>query len=231
MRSSDDSVVLELAGCPGAGKTAIAPFVVARLRQLGAPAVDASLRPGGGVARIGRLTSKAAHLTGIVASRPMASARVAAALRRGGLGGRELVARTTNLLVTASLHRFRSSRATVVVLDQGWVQELVSVGMTAEWRPAATAVRSLAGGRWPTVVVVVDAPAVVLLARLRGRPGHQSRLERLGDVALEREIDRVASLVEDVVDFVGAPVLRVDNGHGTPERSAELVAARALSRS
>ena len=104
---------------------------------------------------------------------------------------RDRIARPANLLVVRDAVRRSRGHAGVHVLDQGPVQEWWSAALRAddvrvlEWAASDPAPRA-------DLVVRVDAPVDVLVARLARRQARQSRLEGVTGRAREDELRRGA---------------------------------------
>lgn len=187
------TLVVEFAGAPGAGKSTVCRAVAGALASAGVTVEDRSL-PSGRAGRRRRLARKAAGAV-LAFRRPTRVARVFHACHRSGLTGRELFARTVNLVVLDAA--CRRSGPDVVLMDQGLVQEVTSVAATADHR---TLLAALPSDLWTGVDVVVRlrVPAAVLVDRVRLRGTGESRLERLDGPTLGEALDR-AEAVLDVV--------------------------------
>jgi predicted kinase len=190
-------LVVELCGLPGAGKSTIARAVVARLRLQGLPVTDVMAPIGPAAARPERLARKA----GILARSAMAldTWRVAAdvGLRSGQRDRRDRVARPMNLVVVRTLVARGARRPGVHVLDQGPVQEWWSAALRGDAR-RVLAWAAADGPSRADLVVRVDAPIDVLVERLGGRSGRQSRLEALDEPGLRADLIRGEVLLDEL---------------------------------
>lgn len=218
------TLVVEFAGAPGAGKSTVCRAVAAALTSSGLVVDDRSL-PSGRAGRRRRLARKAAAVV-LAGRHPTRVGRVLRACRRSGLAGRELVARTVNLVVLDAA--CRRSGPDVVLMDQGLVQEVTSVAATADHR---TLLAELPPDLWTGVDVVVRlrVPAAVLVDRVRRRGTGESRVERLEGPTLDEALDRAESVLDAVLADpeqdgpTGAQVWDVD---GTEATLIDEVAAR-----
>lgn len=188
-------LVVEFCGLPGAGKSTMARALVERLRRSGVPAVDVMAPLGPEAGREARLARKAAAV-GRSALDPDAW-RIAAAvgLRSGQADARDRIARPLNLLVVRAAAARAARRRGVHVLDQGPLQEWWSAALRAD----ADRVLARAAADGPAhadLLVRVDTPVDVLVARLAGRAGAQSRLEGLDPDEQRAELVRGEGLLD-----------------------------------
>lgn len=207
------TLVVEFAGLPGCGKSTLCRSVVAALQDAGVDAADRSL-PAGATGRGRRLARKASALLRSTAAHPARSARLARACRRSGLAGRELVARTGNLAVLRA--QMQGSARDVVLFDQGLVQELASVSVTADHHALAS---DLPDGWWPErwVIIRVRTPVDTVVDRLRRRGTAESRMEALGGTALLAALERFETALDGLAGALDRPppgveIWEVDTG-------------------
>ena len=206
-------MIVEFAGPPGSGKSTLCRTVVAALTDAGVAVEDRSV-PSGPAGRRRRLARKCVVVAGWTVRHPGYVLAVARACRRSGLGARERLARTVNLVVLrAEAHR--PARG-VVLFDQGVTQEVTSVAMTADHH---ILLAELPAGSWPCadVVVRVRVPTDVAVDRLRRRCTGESRVEALPPAARRDAIDGVDRVLDDVLGsgsgdprLQGAEVWEVD---------------------
>ena len=199
--------VVEFCGLPGAGKSTLARTVVAQLRLRGVPTTEVMVRLGpdaGSVARFGRKLGAIA-----AAATEPGSVRLAAnvGFRSGQHDRRDQIARPANLLVVRHSVRRAHRRMGVHVLDQGPLQEWWSAALRAD-QARVLEYAALDPAERADLVVRVDAPIDVLVARLEARGARQSRLEGLDPDARARELERgellFASLADQLVHSAGA---------------------------
>lgn len=188
-------LVVEFCGLPGAGKSTLARALVERLRAGGVPAVDVMAPLGPRAGRGVRIARKVA-MVGRAALDPDAW-RIASevGLRSGQADRRDRIARPLNLLVVRAAVARAAQHTGVHVLDQGPLQEWWSAALRADERR----VLGWAAADGPTradLLVRVDTPVDVLVTRLAGRAGAQSRLEGLGPDAQRAELVRADALLD-----------------------------------
>lgn len=211
-------LVVEFCGLPGAGKSTLARDLVGRLRASGVPAFDVMAPLGPHAGREARLARKAA-MVGRAALQPDAW-RIAAevGLRSGQADRRDRIARPLNLLVVRAAVARAARRTGVHVLDQGPLQEWWSAALRAdEGRVLAWAAAD--GPTRADLLVRIDTPVEVLVARLGRRAGAQSRLEGLGPDAQRAELERAGALLD---------VLCAESVHSSGTRRPRLIRVDGL---
>lgn len=178
------SVVVELCGLPGAGKTTLAADVVDRLRESGLSAVVADAPISAAVPFAQRSMRKVGLLASTVAARPGEALRAARRLGAGQPNGRDRLAVPVQWCVTSAVVSSAGRRPGLSVLEEGLVQALWSAQLSARSPYAADVRRMLAyrsGSATPDLVVHLDVPVEVALARLRARESRHSRVQRMSD--------------------------------------------------
>ncbi len=224
--------VVEFCGLPAAGKSTLARAVVAQLRLRGVPTTEVMATLGPDASRSARLARKVMAI-GRGAVEPGAVAvALGVGLRSGQQDVRDQVARPANLLVVRHAVRRARRRPGVHVLDQGPLQEWWSAALRAD---DARVLRQ--SGSDPAerahLLVRVDTPVPVLLARLAERGPRQSRLEAVEPDQQRRDLERgellLDSLSDQLVHSSGPErpgILRVDGRDpAAAETIAEVVAA------
>ena len=222
--------VVEFCGLPGGGKSTLARTVVAQLRLRGVPTTEVMARLGPDAARAGRLSRKVAAMVTAAAEPGSARLAVNVGFRSGQHDRRDQLARPVNLLVVRHSVRRARRRRGVHVLDQGPLQEWWSAALRAD-EGRVLALAAIDPAERADLVVRVDAPVEVLVARLEARGPRQSRLEGLEFEARARELERgealLSTLCEQLVYSPGVrvpDVLRVDGLDRTaPETIVEAV--------
>ena len=215
-------VAVELCGIPGSGKSHLARAVVGELAGRGIRARDASL-VAGQQARAGRLGRKAWGGVRAVATRPRLAVATARAVRAARVDRRELVARTVNLLAHRTIADRAARQAQVVLVDQGIVQELASVGLTGDLDRCLDVLPPELAATDLLVVVTVASPTAA--ARLEHRATGESRVERLRGGDLVTALDQQAQALERLADELPGPaqVVHVVHRDGeTPAIAADL---------
>jgi len=208
--------IVEFCGLPGAGKSTVARGLVASLRLQGVPTTEVMAPIGPTAPRAVRIRRKSTVIARGLVSRGGFEIATNVGLRSGQASARDRVARPANLLVVRDAVRRARARVGVHVLDQGPIQEWWSAALRADedrvlrWAAADPAPRA-------DLVVRVDAPLDVLIARLRRRDARQSRLEVVERQALEQELQHGAALLDALcVQLVHSPgtnrpvLIRVD---------------------
>lgn len=187
--------VVEFCGLPGAGKSTIARALVAALRLQAVPTTDVMAPIGPTAPRAVRIRRKSAVIARGMVSRGGLEIATNLGLRSGQEAARDRIARPANLLVVRNAVRRAQGRAGVHVLDQGPIQEWWSAALRADdarvlqWAAADPAPRA-------DLVVRVDAPTDVLIARLARRDARESRLEAVAGRGLEQELQHGAELLD-----------------------------------
>ena len=223
------SIVVELCGLPGAGKTWLSSAI--ELARNG-PAISRSTgRIAPDVPAGRRLSRKLGLVAAEATRRPLVEARVAHRIARSGQpGAGEAAKRWVQWASTQSLMSRARGAPGVHVFDEGVLQALWSLALRGD--PAAT-LHTLTGsaGRWsaPDLVIVLDPPVELLVRRLRHRASEHSRLQRLADdEELRAELVHGRSLLDRLVAWwdeafgAAAPVVRIGGERHDP---AEAIAA------
>jgi RecA/RadA recombinase len=206
-------VAVELCGVPGSGKSHLTRAVLTELSERGISARDASL-VAGREARASRLWRKARGVARAATLRPGLAVATARAVRAAGVDRREQLARTVNLLAHRTIADRASRQAQVVLVDQGIVQELASVGLTGDLDRCLPILPTALTATDLLVVVTVDAPTAA--ARLEGRATGESRVEVLRGSDLVAALDQQAQALERLAEELPGPgrVVHVEHADG-----------------
>jgi hypothetical protein len=195
-----DSIVVELCGLPGVGKTTLARAVVTRLAHVGSRAClgDAGFTAAVPAAR--RVAHKVLILGQALAEDPSGQIRSGRLLGAGQRNLRDALAVPVQWWVTEQVVAQAGRGAGVVVVEEGLVQALWTAAL---WRRppdvhrlvdlAASAVR-------PDLVVHVDAPVELALARLRARRSQHSRVQQLTGSQQQAVMRRGDELLRHLLD-------------------------------
>jgi thymidylate kinase len=224
--------VVEFCGLPTAGKSTLARAVVAQLRLRGVPTTEVMATLGPDAGRSARLARKVAAIGRATVEPGSITVAAGVGLRSGQRDVRDRVARPANLLVVRHAVRRARRRPGVHVLDQGPVQEWWSAALRADDRRVLVQSGSDPAER-SDLLIRVDTPVPILLARLADRGPRQSRLEAVEPDEQRRELERgellLDSLSEQLVHSSGLDgpgILRVDGQDpAAAETIAEVVAA------
>ena len=218
-------LVVELAGIPGAGKSFLSVAVSAGLTDRGLVVAGPDPSVGPGTGRVGRLARKCAASVTVGLHAPRSALRVAGALLRSGQPGvRDLVARMVQWQVAQDQLRGSGGGADVLLVDEGLVQCLWSIGLRGDVEPVLHVLRDLPGWRSPDVLVLVRTAPAVAAARLTGRVSQHSRTQRLPAQSQLAELERGERLLDRLVEWwastAGDPdsVLEVTGSGATDER-------------
>jgi thymidylate kinase len=218
------SLVVELCGLPGSGKTTSVAGVRGLLEESGRPCRVADAGICATAARLPRSARRLAYAAVATLDHPRSAARAIDVLGRSRQARRSDATRLAVqwLAVSALVARARR-RPGVHLLEEGHAQTVWSATLRApRLRPAALWA-SLPTGAAADLVLVVDVPPATAAARLRSRSSQHSRTQRLSEDAALAELGAGAALLEEVLADSPAPVLRVPGG-GPPGE----VAAAAL---
>lgn len=186
------SVVVELCGLPGAGKTTLAADVVDRLQRSGLNAVVVDAAVSAAVPFAERSMRKLGLLASSVAHRPTDALRAAHLLGAGQPHARDRLAVPVQWCVTRALLSAARRRTGLAVFEEGLVQALWSAQLGARSPYAADVRRMLAhlsGSSRPDLVIHLDVPVEVALSRLRARESRHSRVQSMSDA---EQIDALA---------------------------------------
>ncbi|MCA0144864.1 AAA family ATPase [Blastococcus sp. LR1] len=218
--------LVELVGIPGAGKSRLAQALTADLAARGIVTRQPQAPFGPSVPTTRRLARKASVAGAAAVRSPVTTSRVLRGAARGQHGLGNLAGRLVQWLVAQGVLA-SAPRDEVCVLDEGPVQALWSMGLRGDVGPVLAALEDPAAWRSPDLLVVVEVPPELALARLAARPSRHSRTQQLPVGEQLSELQRGADLVDRLAQWWAgsAPdareVLHVsgagDAGAGYPE--------------
>ena len=200
------SLVVELCGLPGAGKSSLA-------REVLASATDGSVRirlpteaVGPEVPRVRRIGRKLRLVTGETVRRPVPSADTMRRIVGSGQGGvRPVSSRWVQWVATQRLMAVARSTPGVHLFDEGVTQALWSLGLRGDPSTTLAALRRTVG-RWehPDHIIVLDLPIELIDRRLNERGSRHSRLQDVADPEARRaELARGKELLDRLIDWWG----------------------------
>jgi AAA domain len=198
------SLVVELCGLPGAGKSTFAREVLASATQGSVRIRLPTEAIGPEVPRTRRIGRKLLLVTEETLRRPVPSADTMRRIAGSGQGGvRPVSSRWVQWVATQRLMAVARSTPGVSVFDEGVTQALWSLGLRGD--PSTTlAALGRTVGRWehPDHIIVLDLPLEVIDRRLSERGSRHSRLQDVGDAAARRaELVKGRELLERLVDW------------------------------
>ena len=235
--TSAQPLVVEFVGLPGVGKSHATRLVAARLAAVGTPARSSALRINHELGRWRRVLYKSGICAAEALGRPGRAARVGRALIGSGQQSRlDVVRFLYNWLFLVGLLRRARTRPVVELLDEGIYQLLWSIGFAGSERVIRDCSSTFLKGPapavpMPDVVVVVEAPLGLILARLASRKSRAGRLDRMEaaerQAALVRGADLLTELLSENVSLggeVSGPLLRRVRNGGSAELDADVAA-------
>lgn len=196
------SVVVELLGLPGAGKSTLANALARELAARGRTMTVATQSVAAGTPAARRFGAKLGLVTRELVGRRGASVlaiRAVAASQQAGPSA--ALHRMVAWLVGQRLVGAARDGAVDAVVDEGGLQALWSVGLAGDHRGLLDAWRARPE-RWSVgdVVVVLVPPTATIGARLAGRADPHSRIERLDGVRRHEALARGEAVLRDIVD-------------------------------
>lgn len=199
MTATDDGLgvtTLEFAGLPGSGKSHWASFAARELLQAGRsvqlPRESLSGPP------MSRAVSKLGGAIAALAHEPRATARVLKAVAASQRSPIESVRRSVQWLDTQTRVR-NSTRDGYLLLDEGPLQALWSIGLEGDADAVIDVLRAGAYSRAERAIVLV-VPVEIAFSRARERPERHRRLDELPtDEARLAKLHEGARLLDHLV--------------------------------
>jgi hypothetical protein len=201
-RGRPPGLSVEVAGIPGSGKSrrvrALAAGLAARGVLVHQPQALLSPSTPTGL----RLVRKSIACGAAALGDPVTTARIMRAVVRSGQPGpADVAGRTVQWLVAQHVVAGARRRQDVSIVDEGLIQALWSIGLRGDVEPVVRALAASPAVSGPDVVVVVQVPAELALARLNRRPSRHSRTQLLPEPARLAELQRGAQLLDHLVDW------------------------------
>ncbi|MGY1620127.1 hypothetical protein ACI797_25595 [Geodermatophilus sp. SYSU D00691] len=185
------AVTVELAGIPGSGKSRRARALAGLLTDRGVTVHQPQVRLGPAVPTLPRLARKAGACAAAALAAPGTTAGVARAVVASGQPGTgDVAARLVQWLVAERTTARAARRGGVGLVDEGEVQALWSTGLRGAVDPVLAALDAAGHRGAADLLVVVDVPAEVALARLTARRSRHSRVQALGERDALAELQR-----------------------------------------
>ncbi len=208
------TLIVELLGAPGVGKSTLLPALVERLDSLPLQATPHLDR-----------VQQALGFARFVARNPLQLARMTAAIVATNQPVSDLAWVTRTWVKRCWRHVELRRRPGLHLVDAGLAQALWSIS----FRAGAKLGPQLVAGPLPDLVLVVDATLATMTRRLAMRPGHQSRLER-GAGDLDRAREQVAG-VQRLLEGAGVETVTIDNERDEDRaHTAAVMADRVIAR-
>ncbi len=206
------SVVVELCGLPGTGKTTLAGLVNAELTERGRRCEIADVAMSAATSRSQRLVHKATAVTARAARHPVltaSSARWIAASRQEE--ARDAVAGLAQWLAVQQAVSLARRDQGIHLFEEGVVQTLWTIGLRARRDVVRRLVDSHPIEARPDLLVVVDAPVDVVRERLAGRSSRHSRTQQLDGRAQAAELQRGQELLDMLTTWASVETQVVKN--------------------
>ena len=200
------SLVVELCGLPGAGKSTFAREVLASSTEGSVRVRLPAEATGPEVPRVRRIGRKLRLVTGETLRQPASSVdamRRIAASGQGDVGS--ISSRWVQWVATQRLMTVARSTPGVHLFDEGVTQALWSLGLRGDPSTTLAALRRSVG-RWehPDHVIVLDLPIELIDRRLSERGSRHSRLQDVADAGARRaELARGRELLDRLLDWWG----------------------------
>ncbi|HEY9622358.1 MAG TPA: AAA family ATPase [Crinalium sp.] len=221
-------LVIEFVGLPGAGKTTVFHQVVAQLREEGisVAARDEILKQWKSTGRVKKLLQLLPqtwnHVQTLVQSLVLASQ--VKPLNRQSFA--KAVKVYTNVKRIDAIAQSRSHQ--LIVLDQGLLQEIWSVGITGKPPETKQIQRELSTLFQTRSVAIVDFNIDVetALQRIQQRPTEGSRFDVMESDAAQATLTRYGPYLQDILrcaQTLGIPLLEVDSALSVEEKAEKIV--------
>lgn len=225
------AVVVELCGLPGSGKTTLATALQDTLAARGIACRIADREISAAVPGAQRATLRVAHATSTSVRRPLRALRSAqrfAAAENGSV--RDTAAALAQWLAVADLTRQARHRSGVHVLEEGLVQTAWTLLLRARLSPHELSMGALLDAAPVSsrsdLVLLMDVPAEVAVARLAARGSRHSRTQLLEADQRLAELVRGRELLELLLSETPGAVHRLQLLPGvTPAQAADEAAA------
>jgi thymidylate kinase len=208
--SRDGTLVIELAGLPGSGKTTLASGLARRLTQDGLSCSVADLDVSARSGRLARTRRRATYSALEVARHPAASLRATQLLLSSAQARRADSAKLVmQWLATGHLLAAAHARPGVQLLEEGAAQTIWTALLRAGRLEASELWECLPRQAHGHVQLFVDVSPEVAADRLVRRRSRHSRTQLLPHAERLAELHRGRDLFDQVIGSSPLPVLRV----------------------
>jgi thymidylate kinase len=224
------TLVVELCGLPGSGKTTLARHAVRALRErdMAARVLDAPISAD--VPRLPRVGRRAGLATCEYACHPVRATRTARLLGGGRQPVRDDVAGLVQWLAVRQLVA-RARRGTGVgLLEEGVAQTMWTLLLRSDRDPPVSWWQVQPPGTGPDLVVLVDVPVALSATRLAARASRHSRTQQLHPALRRAELEHGDRLLRSILALSPVPVVPVDAVDAGPEALGRRVAGLVLEQ-
>ena len=192
-------MIVEFFGLPGVGKSTLAAALVRALRSEGDPVSCPTSMIGPDVSPALRYLRKSTRIGTTTLRVPAASLRLLRGIADSGQETMTHVGKRWGDFMLAQALLSQAPSAGSVVLDQGIMQAIWSIGLRGNLARPLEALRSTVGV-WslPDRVIVVEAPLDHVVERLRSRTSKHSRVQGSG-MSMTSELARARGLMSRVL--------------------------------
>ncbi len=215
-------LVVELAGLPGSGKSALAEALVARLRADGVPCEIGDAIVSARVRREVRVLRRGALGVAQAARAPVMAWRAAGLIARSGQSSRRDVAAVLAQWLATEQLAIRGRRASGVrLLEEGLVQTTWTATLRSRDLDAADLWATAPAASRPQLVLHLDVPVDLAAHRLSSRRSQHSRVQRVAPRRRVAELRRGQALLDEILRACPVRVHHLPSYGETPEELAE----------
>ncbi len=193
-------MIVEFIGSPASGKSTISNYLHSDLKK-----DHLVFQPSYEIARaapLKRIIKKSVFILYFVLMHPIQSFTVVKVVVKSSQENILSFLRVTgNILFVCGLitkYRSRAYNDALVLLDQGLIQALWSIQLSAK-KKCIHSLFSIPHYILPDSIVVVSAPNEELLQRLKERTLHDSRLDKLADSQLHEQLNRSKTIINELL--------------------------------
>lgn len=221
-------IVLEFIGLPGAGKTTVFHQVVAQLKQQGVSvaAGDEILRSWKKQPiwqRLGKLIPQTQNQWQILRQSLLLATQVKPT---NWLSFSKAIKTYANLKRIDAIAQANNEQ--LILLDQGLLQEIWSIGLTGT-TPAIEDIKeelALIFSQRPIAIVDFQINIETAIQRIQNRPTDQSRFDLMSQEAAQQLLSQYAPYLQDIINCAqtfNIPVLEIDSSLSVDEKTQQIV--------